>query len=210
MTLLLQKAEDARVAGELEAGRMAEQETVRFGVQEADRIVAREVDKLVEQQAPAVAGQKAPAVAEQEAPAVVQQDDGLAVVNDGAGGLVAQVEAADMRAVEDKYSGVEQNLLSKENIPASMVNIKDPSDIVLSPAKLAKDDFGSAIPTSCESLLGSSPELPHKEAGFSKVSSQTAEKVGEDFSQPPWGSSISPQESSGRHQDSSLEENMQY
>ena len=95
------------------------------------------------------------------------------------------------------------------------VTIKSPVDSVLNPAKLSRNDSGSAIPTSCESLFGSSPDLPHKDPGLSKLSCyqnslNDSEQVGEVFSQSQWGSSICPQLSSGHQQDSSLEENLEY
>ena len=97
----------------------------------------------------------------------------------------------------------------------SAVTMKSPIDSVLNPAKLSRDDSGSAILTSCESLFGSSPDLPHKDPGPSKLSCHQSSldssgKVGEVFSKSQWGSSICPQLSSDHQQDSSLEEHLEY
>ena len=190
--LRLAEQEDARLASDLEAERLAEQEAVRFGEEEAERLLVQELDRL----------------SEEGAADLVQQDDELDSVVGVAGSVVAEVAAAAMEVVEGNPV-VDQELFAKANVPLSVVNIMSPADTFLSPAKFAKVDSGSVITSSCEALMGSSPELPHKEAGFAKTcSSQLAGNVGEDFSQSPWGSSISPQENSGRHQDPSLEENM--
>ena len=81
------------------------------------------------------------------------------------------------------------------------VRITSPSDNILNPAKMSMIWAGSAVPGSCEPMLGSSPDLPHKLAGGncgSDFSSQNLESgdVEEVFSQ--YGSSISPYFSSGQ------------
>ena len=90
------------------------------------------------------------------------------------------------------------------------MTIKSPSDSVLNFAKLSRNESGSAIPTSCEAMYGSSPDLPHKDPSASKSSSslECSVKVGEVFSQSQWGSSVCPELSSDRQQDSSLEEHL--
>ena len=71
-----------------------------------------------------------------------------------------------------------------------------PNDSILHPAKISKLTV-PAVPISCEGLLGSSPELPRKDArGSSHVLAPQMEDLlnqkleGEDHSQ--YGSSISP------------------
>ena len=81
------------------------------------------------------------------------------------------------------------------------VRIALPCDNILNPAKLSKIGAGSAVPSSCEPLLGSSPDLPHKVAGGNPSSDFSphrldGEKVEEVFTQ--YGSSISPYLSSGQ------------
>jgi hypothetical protein len=85
--------------------------------------------------------------------------------------------------------------------PVKSVTISSPCDNILNPAKLSKLGAGSAVPGSCETLLGTSPDLPHKAArgNFSSWDNSDTQgleddKVEEVFSQ--YGSSISPSLSS--------------
>ena len=101
-----------------------------------------------------------------------------------------------------------EGLAEQEASKVAGVSMKTPIDSILKPVKLARGDNGSAIPTSCEALFGSSPDLHHKDPASNSCSPQLppgSERVGEEFSQSPWGSSISPQEDSARRQDSGLE-----
>ena len=106
-----------------------------------------------------------------------------------------------------------ESLESGEEVSSSPngvgVTIKTPIDSVMSPAKMSRTDFGPAIPSSLEALYGSSPELPHKDASCSsQLFVEKSVKMGVEFSQSPWGSSVSPQGDSVSQQDSSLEENI--
>ena len=118
--------------------------------------------------------------------------------------------ADEVKVASSVPSASAVSLESGEKVSSSHelgVTIKTPNDSVLNPAKLSRTDSGPAIPSSLEALYGSSPELPHKDAGYSAhLSVENSEKVGEEFSQSPWGSSIIPLIDSNRQQGSSLEE----
>ena len=60
-------------------------------------------------------------------------------------------------------------------------------------------------------MLGSSPDLHHKDPGSSQSCSAklSDENSGKIFSQSPWGSSVSPQSDSSGQQDIDLEEEME-
>ena len=136
----------------------------------------------------------------------------------GEGALRLQKEAED-RQNDESLADKEAVTVEEQKLPAEVskaasveVSMITPIDSILKPIKLARSDSGLAIPTSCESLFGSSPDLHHKDPGFSnsglpQFPLDAAERVGEEFSQSPWGSSVSP-EDSVRQQDSSLEENL--
>ena len=82
------------------------------------------------------------------------------------------------------------------------VNIKSPDDSVINSAKLSKHESGAVIPSSCETLLATSPDLHHKGAGMSghhtqePIKSGSSGSVGKVFPESQWGSSISPENKS--------------
>ena len=73
-------------------------------------------------------------------------------------------KAAEMEP-EQTFANVEDGGQSGLGLVADKpgVTIKAPVDSILSPFKCARHDSGPAIPSSCESVFGSSPDLPHKD-----------------------------------------------
>ena len=78
------------------------------------------------------------------------------------------------------------------------VTIKSPEDCVMNPFKLAKHNSGGAIPSSCESVFGSSPELTHKGPHVQPLP-VSSDAVADVLQSPVstqstgWGSSICPE-----------------
>ena len=162
--------------------------------------VADDVEKVVAQVAENEAAKKADAESEADQKAAAEEEAAQNVVADKAAQKADDDQAAQMVAEK----GVEEETDSLKS-----VSITSPSDNILNPAKLSKLGTGSAVPTSCESVLGSSPDLPHKDArgvpssDLSASQSLGVEKVEEVFTQ--YGSSISPYPSSGQGKNESAE-----
>ena len=96
---------------------------------------------------------------------------------------------------------VAQQIDVEEEVPVKSVTITSPCDSILNPAKLSKIGAGSAVPSSCEPILGSSPDLPHKDTrgNYSLDTSLTQQGLGDDKVEEvcsQYGSSISPSLSS--------------
>ena len=165
-----------------------EQETAR-AEQEAARVAAeQEAARDIVEVARDAAKQEEVRLAAEQKPASLADKNEIAELASAqeADGLAAEQEAsrlvAEKAAVGDQVADIEAVSLE----PGSGVTMKSPSDSVLNSAKLSRNESGSAIPTSCESLYGSSPDLPHKDPGSSKSSCHqslldSSGKVGEVF-----------------------------
>ena len=159
--------------------------------------MADDVEKVVAQVAENEAAKKADAEREAAQKAAAEQEAAQNVVADKA----AQKADADKAAQIAAEKGVADDV-EEETDSLKSVSITSPSDNILNPAKLSKLGTGSAVPTSCESVLGSSPDLPHKDArGLPSSDLSASQKLGLDKVEEvstQYGSSISPNSLSGQ------------
>ena len=158
-------------------------------MREGDEAAKRDEDEVRAEVTTATGSVEKVAVEAASEIAVIESDEKAATLFPGA-------------AMEDNVEVVEgaerPTEFGFEVDPGSLtpVTIMSPNDSILHPAKFSRLT-DSAVPSSCEGLLGSSPELPHKDArGSSQVLVPLTEDVlklrleGEDHSL--YGSSISP------------------
>ena len=192
----LEKEADQIAATEREAAHKAAADKVAQLAAE-NKGVADDVEKVVAQVAENEAAKKADAEREAAQKAAAEQEAAQNVVADKA----AQKADADKAAQIAAEKGVADDV-EEETDSLKSVSITSPSDNILNPAKLSKLGTGSAVPTSCESVLGSSPDLPHKDArGLPSSDLSASQKLGLDKVEEvstQYGSSISPNSLSGQ------------
>ena len=204
----VERVEAERVAAE---GALAEREAANEDAERetAGKVATEATEREAEEKADTEAAQRE--AAEKAATEAAKGEAADKAVTETAEKKAAEQAATEADKREAAVKAVENKLVAENSNQVfdfeedfgdlRTVRIALPCDNILNPAKLSKIGAGSAVPSSCEPLLGSSPDLPHKVAGGNPSSDFSphrldGEKVEEVFTQ--YGSSISPYLSSGQ------------
>ena len=146
--------EGEEAASMVEGGEAAKREEDRVAVGMEEVTAAGSVEKVAVEAASKSVVNEGSAVGEDQADTEKAEDEHVAIVESGE---VAYTGAATAENAVDEIAGIGEHSDSLRG-----VTITSPRDSIL-PIKMYKLN-DSAVPSSCEALLGSSPELPHKDA----------------------------------------------